>query len=145
MHPALQLERNQAADAAGRKIGKDKPGSATAPPQLSEVCRVLADVAEPPNMKRAFETTLSIALLETQLSALESKTGLPMVKRDQTGHAQALTLTGWTAIAGVAAMVVLAIAGGTYFYKRYTGAPLDSTTVVLKSRPRYNRVAGSES
>ena len=106
---------------------------------------MLADVAEPPNMKRAFETTLSIALLESQLSTLESKTGLPMVNRDQAGHAQSLTLTGWTAIAGVAAMVVLMIVGGTYIYKRYTGAPLDSTTVVLKSRPRYNRVTGSES
>lgn len=106
---------------------------------------MLADVAEPPNMKRAFETTLSVALLESQLSALESKTGLPMVKRDRAGHAQALTLTGWTAIAGVAAMVVLLIAGATYGYKRYTGVPLDSTTVVLKSRPRYNRVAAGES
>lgn len=95
-------------------------------------------------MKRAFDTTLSVALLESQLSALESKTGVAMVKRDQAGHAQALTLTGWTAIAGVAAMVVLVLVGGTYAYKRYTGVPLDSTTVVLK-RQRYNRVAGVES
>jgi Golgi apparatus protein 1 len=139
-----QLERNQAAESTSRKVVKEPAGSPAAPPQLSDQCKVLADVAEPPNMKRAFETTLSVALLESQLSALESKTGVAMVKRDQSGHAQALTLTGWTAIAGVAAMVVLVLVGGAYAYKRYTGAPLDSTTVVLK-RSRYNRVAGVES
>lgn len=146
MLPAvLQLERQQAAEATSRKIVKEKPDAPAAPPQLSEECRVLADVAEPPNMKRAFETTLSVALLESQLPALESKLGLHMVNRDQSGHAQSLTLTGWTAIAGVAALVLVIIAGGTFVYKRYTGVPLDSTTVVLKSRPRYNRVAGAES
>lgn len=139
----MQLERQQAAEATSRKVVKEPTGSPTAPPQLSEECKVLADVAEPPNMKRAFETTLSVALLESQLSALESKTGVAMVNRDQSGHAQSLTLTGWTAIAGVAAMVVLVLVGGTYAYKRYTGVPLDSTTVVLKRR--YNRVAGVES
>lgn len=141
----MQLERQQAAEATSRKGLKEPSGSPAAPPQLSDECKVLADVAEPPNMKRAFDTTLSVALLESQLSALESKTGLPMVKRDQRGQAQALTLTGWTAVAGVAAMVVLLIAGAMYGYRRYTGQPLDSTTVVLKARPRYNRVAAAES
>lgn len=140
----LQLERQQLVESSSRKIGKDKVTPTTAP-VLTEECRVLADVAEPPNMKRAFETTLSVALLESQLSALESRTGLSMVNRDTAGHAQSLTLTGWTAIAGVAALVVLLLTLGTYAYKRYTGIPLDSTTVVLKSRPRYNRVAEAES
>lgn len=140
-----QLERQQAAEATSRKVVKEPPGSPAAPPPLTDECKILADVAEPPNMKRAFDTTLSAALLESQLSAIESKTGVAMVNRDQSGHAQSLTLTGWTAIAGVAAMVLLAIAGAMFAYKRYTGAPLDSSTVVLKSRPRYNRVAGAES
>jgi Golgi apparatus protein 1 len=146
----------QAAESTSRRMGKDKTtsrGSAAAAggmsgggdgndAALSEACRVLADIAEPPTMKRAFDTTLSVALLESQLSALESKTGLAMVTRDpRSGRARALTLTGWSAIAGIAAMVVLVLVGGTYAYKRYTGEPLDSTTVVLKSRPRYNRVA----
>eukprot|EP00879_Flechtneria_rotunda_P002629 GHRR01002831.1.p1 GENE.GHRR01002831.1~~GHRR01002831.1.p1 ORF type:complete len:772 (+),score=213.92 GHRR01002831.1:193-2316(+) len=131
------LERIQAAES---KSNKD---ATAAIPQLSEQCRVLADVAEPPNMKRAFETSLSVALLESQLSSLEAKTGLPMINRDRQGNAKSITLTGWTAIAGMAALVVLLIAGGTYAWKQYHGVP-DSSTVVLKSRPRYNRVAGSD-
>lgn len=140
---ALQLERLQAAETTSRKIVKDAPDSPSAPPQLSEQCRVLADVAEPPNMKRAFETTLSVALLESQLSALESSTGLSMLNRDRKGNAQSVTLTGWTALAGMAALVVLAMAGITYAWKRYHGVP-NAATVVLKARPRYNRVASSE-
>eukprot|EP00878_Enallax_costatus_P020866 GHUV01022075.1.p1 GENE.GHUV01022075.1~~GHUV01022075.1.p1 ORF type:complete len:715 (+),score=210.45 GHUV01022075.1:1362-3506(+) len=138
------LERLQAAETTSRKIVKEPALSINAPPQLSEQCRVLADVAEPPNMKRAFETTLSVALLESQLSAIESKTGLSMLNRDRKGNAQSVTLTGWTAVAGMAALVVLAVAGITYAWKQYHGVP-DSSTVVLKSRrPRYNRVASIE-
>lgn len=139
----VQMEQIQAAETTSRKIVKETPGAPNAPPRLTDECRVLADVAEPPNMKRAFETTLSAALLESQLSSLESKTGLAMLNRDKKGNAQSVTLTGWTAIAGMAAMVVLVIAGGTFAWKRYHGMP-DATTVVLKSKPRYNRVATSD-
>lgn len=139
----LQLERLQAAESTSRKMVKDTPSSPSAPPQLNEQCRLLADVAEPPNMKRVFETTLSAALLESQLSTIEDKTGLPMLNRDRKGNAQSITLTGWTALAGMAALVVLAIAGITYAWKQYHGVP-DAATVVLKARPRYNRVASSE-
>lgn len=128
----------QVAESTNRKIVKDSAKDAT--PTLSDACKLLADVAEPPNMKRAFEASLSVALLESQLSRLESSTGLAMIQRDQQGHAQAVTLTGWTAVAGIAAMVVLVIAGGTFAWRRYHGVP-DATTVVLKSRTGYRRVA----
>ncbi len=98
----LQLEQMQAAESTGRKSLKDP--AAPAPATLTDTCRVLADVAEPPNMKRAFETSLSVALLESQLSVLESTTGLNMLSRDRAGAARGVTLTGWTALAGVAAM-----------------------------------------
>eukprot|EP00775_Hariotina_reticulata_P012795 gene12795-12923_t len=133
---AEALEQLQAAESpTSRKFARD----AQAPPQLSKECRMLADVAEPPNMKRAFETTLSAALFESQLSALGSKTGLSMLNRDSQGRAQSVTLTGGIAVAGIAAMVVLVVAGGTYAWKQYSGVP-DATTVVLKSRHRYNRI-----
>ncbi|KAF8068300.1 hypothetical protein HT031_001987 [Scenedesmus sp. PABB004] len=80
------LERLAAAEGTSRKMVKEPAGSPAAPPALGEACRVLADVAEPPNMKRAFDTTLSVALLESQLSALESKTGLPLLARDRRGR-----------------------------------------------------------
>ncbi len=142
----FQVERIEAADSTARKVVREPAGSPAAPPRLTSACRALADVAEPPNMKRAFETSLSVALLETQLGALESRTGLPLVTRDGAGVARSLTLTGWTALAGVAAMVVVAVAGGMYAWRRYTGVPTDATTVVLKTkgRPRYARIAVSE-
>jgi Golgi apparatus protein 1 len=140
----------QAAEAAtSRKMGPERPalaaaapaGAGSSAPPLSEGCRVLAEVAAPPSMQRAFDASLSVALLESQLASLEAKTGLSIVKRDpHSGKAQALTLTGWSAVAGIAAVVLLALAGAAVGYKRYRGVPLDSTTVVLKSRPRYNRV-----
>jgi len=134
--PCTQLDKLQAAESStSRKFTKD----AQPPPQLSDQCRMLADVAEPPNMKRAFETTLSAALLESQLSALGSTIGLPMLNRDSQGRAQSVTLTGWIAVAGIAAMVVLVAAGGTYAWKQYSGLP-DASTVVLKSRHRYSRI-----
>ena len=45
-----------------------KPGVPTAnrrPPRaLQDHCRVLADIAEPPNMKQAFDASLSVLLLQ---------------------------------------------------------------------------------
>lgn len=55
---------------------------------LSDKCLPLVDVAEPPNMKQAFEAGLTVALLQSQLSAVESTTGLTMLKRDTQGNAQ---------------------------------------------------------
>jgi Golgi apparatus protein 1 len=56
--------------------------------KLSPQCAILADIAEPPNMKQAFDTSLSIALLKSQLDVIDSATGIPLVTRDRRGVAQ---------------------------------------------------------
>jgi hypothetical protein len=55
-----------------------------------------------------------------------------------------LELSGWQALVGVAAFVVVVSVGAVYAYRRYKGLPTHSTTVVLKSRAQYARVATSE-
>lgn len=111
--------------------------------QLTDECRLLADVAAPPNMQRAFENSLSMALMDMSLGSIESTMGLQMLARDQrTGQAQSVTLTGWTAILGVAALVVLVAVSARFGYQKYYGIlPSDSSTVVLKSATRYVRVS----
>lgn len=105
--------------------------------QLSEKCRVLADVAEPPNMKQAFEASLSVALLQSQLTKLEATTGLPMLNRNRAGVAESVTLTGWTALAGVTAMIVVLMWAAAYGYKKYKGIPDKDYTVVLKGKGKH--------
>jgi Golgi apparatus protein 1 len=106
------------------------------PRRLSDECRVLADIAEPPNVKRAFDASLSFALIQQQLESVETHTGLELITRNKQGMAQGLSLTGWTALAGIAAMVVLMAAGGWYGYKRYKGGPAHDYTLVVKTQPK---------
>lgn len=99
---------------------------------LSDSCRVLADIAEPPNMKQAFDASLSVVLLQSQLGMLESATGWNLMARDRSGNAQAITLTGWTAVAGMAALVVLIMWGAAFAWRRYRGVPDKDYTLVVK-------------
>ncbi|GAX78146.1 hypothetical protein CEUSTIGMA_g5588.t1 [Chlamydomonas eustigma] len=99
---------------------------------LSESCRVLADVAEPPNVKAAFDASLTVVLMQSQLEALESKTGVQMLVRDRAGNAQGVTLTGWTALAGIAALIVLVMFSASYAWGKYRGANKDGYTLVVK-------------
>ena len=60
--PPLQLERQDRG--AARLLAAATPGGKTV---LSQACSVLADIAEPPNMKRAYESSLSIVSFTTQV------------------------------------------------------------------------------
>lgn len=101
---------------------------------LSAACAKLADIAEPPNMKQAFESSLYYALLKDQLERVEIVTGLPVVKRDSRGNTQGVSLTGWMAMLGMTAMIVLVIFGAYTGYKRVRGGPDRDYTLVVKSQ-----------
>lgn len=103
--------------------------------QLSEACYILADIAEPPNMKQAFDKSLSFALLKDQLDKIDTATGLPLVSRDRRGEAQGVSLTGWMAVLGMTAMVVLVSFGAFTVYKRMRGIPDRDYTLVVKQKP----------
>lgn len=127
-------QKNEAGNLAAAS-GKVASAAAGTSSLLSEKCAALVDVAEPPNMKQAFEASLTVAMLQAQLQALESNTGLTMLKRDQQGNAQAITLTGWTALLGIASMVVLVIWGINYGLKQYRGMPQQGGyTLVVKGK-----------
>jgi len=113
-------------DSPGTKRVADPVGTGAAAAkarQLSDKCRAIVDIAEPPNMKQAFDASLSVVLLQSQLSAVEGATGLTMMARDRFGQPRAVTLTGWTAVLGMAAMVVLVLFGASFAYRKYRGIP----------------------
>lgn len=86
-------------------------------------------------MKQAFEASLSVALLQSQLSAMETTTGLTMLHRDTQGNAQALTLTGWTALLGISSMVLLIFWAINYASRKYRGLPEQAGyTLVVKNK-----------
>jgi Golgi apparatus protein 1 len=116
------------------------------PPHLSEECLTVAQLAAPPDAKRAFDAALgAAALLGSQLSRLEGATGVEMVARDAAGKPEGITLTGWSALLGIAALVVAVLGGAWYAWRQYTGAG-DAATVVLKTRHQpYVRVSTSGS
>jgi len=110
--------------------------------QLSEACQAIVDVAEPPDVKQAFDASLSVLLLQNQLSGLEGATGMTLLARDRLGRARRVTLTGWTAVLGMAAMIVLVIYAAGYGYKRYLLGGLDrdySLVVKQGTRPTSHR------
>ncbi|KAJ9518654.1 hypothetical protein QJQ45_018663 [Haematococcus lacustris] len=113
------------------------PGATRRPvPQLSDSCLLLVDIAEPPDMKKAFETSLSVVLLQSQLKAMEGATGWAMLNRDRHGQVRSISLTGWTAVSGMAALMLLLAAGGWSLHRRCTGQSLhDYTLVVKRSQP----------
>ena len=57
---------------------------------------------------------------------------LQMLNRDRQGNAQSVTLTGWTALAGIASCVVLVMWAGSYAWRRYKGEDKEGYTLVLK-------------
>ncbi|GLI58992.1 hypothetical protein VaNZ11_000814 [Volvox africanus] len=101
---------------------------------LSPACSRLADIAEPPNMKAAFESSLAFALLKDQLEALEVNTGLPALTRDRRGNAQGVSLTGWMAMLGMTALIVLIIYGAYTGYRRLRGGSDRDYTLVVKQQ-----------
>lgn len=97
---------------------------------LSEKCKTLAAIAEPPNMKKQFESSLTTALLTTQLEKIEVKTGVPLVQKDRRGQANGVSLTGWMALLGMAALVSLLLFAAYATFRNFTGADRDMTLVL---------------
>ena len=54
--------------------------------------------------------------------------------RDPFGQPQAITLTGWSALAGIAALVLLVGWGGYQGYRKYRGMGDHDYTLVVKNK-----------
>ena len=101
---------------------------------ISEDCRSITEVAEPPDMRIAFDASLSLGFIQAQLEALEGPTGLTMVSKEN----KSVTLTGWTALFGVASFVLVLAYGVSLAVRKIRGGPEAQgySTLVLKNHPR---------
>lgn len=103
---------------------------------LSPRCKSLVLLAEPSDAFAQYQTSLSASVASSQVEALESKLGLrpgTLSSRNTGG----LTLTGWTAVLGIVAIVMVAAAGGVFAYRQYKGLDKHAGyTMVKKSKAR---------
>lgn len=101
---------------------------------LSAQCKALVVLAEPTDAFAQYQTSLSASVVSSQMSSLESTLGLRSGTLASTSSG-GLTLTGWSAIFGVMAIVTVATAGAVYGYRRYKGLDKHAGyTMVHKSR-----------
>lgn len=112
---------------------EEDSGKTKAARWISEECRSLTEVAEPPDMREAFDASLSLGFLQAQLEALEGPTGLTFVSKDRN---HSVTLTGWTALLGVASFVLVLAYGVSLAVRKIRGGPESQgySTLVLKNR-----------
>ena len=113
----------------------------TAEDSLAPACAALVAAAEPRASFAAFESSLSLATLAATAASVEARLGLkagtltPAARRGAS-PAAALTLSGWTAVAGVVAMVALVLAGVVYAVAVKRGFHKGYTRVVKERKPR---------
>ncbi|KAG1656262.1 hypothetical protein FOA52_011910 [Chlamydomonas sp. UWO 241] len=117
-----------------RRVLQQGPAKGKGGRQLSDECFVLADIAEPPNMKAAFDSSLSFASLASQLDTIGSATGISFTTKGPRGNVRGISLTGWVAMLGMAALVVLCMFGLFVLVKKLRGGPETSGyTLVVKN------------
>ena len=83
-------------------------------------------------MKRAYESSLSVVSFTAQL---EGSTGISgLTYRDGRGGVQGISLTGWVALLGIAATVVLCMWGVAQLVRRLRGGGPEGSgyTLVVK-------------
>lgn len=110
---------------------------------LSPQCKDLVLLAEPTDAFAQYQTSLSASVVSSQVESLESKLGLSpgTLSSQKTGG---LTLTGWTAVLGMVAMVMVAAAGAVLGYRRYRGLDKHAGyTMVKKSKARQVELSDS--
>jgi Golgi apparatus protein 1 len=139
---AAEQAKAKAAPAAAAAKAKaaaavNKPKSeARKVPRLSEQCYALAVIAEPPKSERTFDVqSAAYSMLTSSMEKLEASTGLPTLTRNRQGGVTAVSLTGWTALVGMASLVVVLLAGATLGVRQYLGHGRDGYTLVTKQAP----------
>ena len=117
--------------AAGHHLHRQLLQSSNA---LSAQCKNLVVLAEPTDAFAQYQTLLSASVVTTQMSSLESTLGLRAGTLASTTSG-GLTLTGWSAILGVMAIMTVATAGAVIGYRRYKGLDKHAGyTMVHKAR-----------
>ena len=134
-------------DPTRRRLAADAAAASTSS-SLSPSCAALVAIAEPRASYGAFESSLALGALAAGAARLESRLGLapgtqtpPHAARAAAasrgaaaGAVATLTLTGWGAVAGVAALTLVAIVAVGAAYARHKGFHKGYTRVVKARR-----------
>lgn len=134
---ASAARKGAGAAAAAVQSNQQQEHHARSLPELSEQCYQLAVLAEPPKVQQSYDVkTLAYSALQSSLEKVEQTTGLQTLSRDRQGGVRSVSLTGWTAVVGMAALVVLMLAGATIAVRQYIGqGSKDGYTLVMKQTP----------
>lgn len=117
--------------AAGHHLHRQLLQSSSA---LSAECKNLVVLAEPTDAFAQYQTSLSASVVSSQMSSLENTFGLRPGTLASTSSG-GLTLTGWSAILGVMAIMTVTTAGAVFGYRRYKGLDKHAGyTMVHKAR-----------
>lgn len=126
-------------DLQRRRLAQTKDAS------LSPKCQNLVLLAEPTDAFAQYQTSLSASTVSSQVESLEAKLGLARGTLTSPNN-KGLTLTGWTAVVGMFAIIVVSIAGAVLGYRRYKGLDKHSGyTMVKKARGKQLDTSGSAS
>ena len=126
-------------DLQRRRLAQTKDAS------LSPKCQNLVLLAEPTDAFAQYQTSLSASTVSSQVESLEAKLGLSRGTLTSPNN-KGLTLTGWTAVVGMFAIIVVSIAGAVLGYRRYKGLDKHSGyTMVKKTRGKQLDTSGSPS
>lgn len=111
--------------------------------QLSAQCKELVLLAEPTDAFAQYQTSLSASAVSSQMESLERSLGLSpgtLTSKSSGG----LTLTGWSAIFGILAIMIVAAAGAVFGYRRYKGLDKHAGyTMVKKAKNKQIEMNGS--
>eukprot|EP00879_Flechtneria_rotunda_P008992 GHRR01009415.1.p1 GENE.GHRR01009415.1~~GHRR01009415.1.p1 ORF type:complete len:539 (+),score=221.10 GHRR01009415.1:802-2418(+) len=131
---AGQAKLAAAGAAAAKKASGTKPAQVL---KLSEQCYRLAAIAAPSDVEQGFDASTIAYSMQTALTLsmqrVEQATGLQTLRRNGQGAVTAISLTGWTALAGVAAFVLVLFAGALYGIRQYLGHAHQGYSLVVKS------------
>lgn len=117
----------------GQQQKKNKPS-----PRLSQQCYKLAVLAVPPQSQQPYSIKdMAYSMLTHSLGKVEEVTGLETVTRSKQGGIASISLTGWTAVAGTAALVLVVLGGATIAVRQYVGLGVRNSgyTLVTKQVP----------
>jgi len=114
--------------AVGRCLAKQVTDNAA----LTEGCKKMVMLAAPKDAKALFDGEMTTAAVVSKVEEIEKKAGLmaAFIKNDKTSGSSMVTLTGWIALAAMAALIVVLISGVVFAYRKYTGQDKPYTLVV---------------
>jgi len=118
-----------------------KHSNATAaekPSPLSEGCAKLVSVGAPSDARRSYAIDMTMAGLASKMEKMVGLSRGTLASRPVRGKGRAVTLSGWMALAGIFALVVVVIGGSYLGYRkwRYGDTGLNfGYTMVVKSQP----------